>query len=401
MTRSWPPPNTWPPIPPPSSRLLAGEIVDLVCRASEIIDESVELHVLKCLLTAVSSKTFRVHGRALLRVVRTCYNVFLGSKSEVNQSTAKASLTQMLTVVFHRLEAGSSEASAPAIVVADLLRPSEKSKPSDGDGVQEMVNFVQSFVGKVIADMNTVTLTTFGGPDAAATAAAAAEREMTEGGEFDDDADAAEDGDGTSAGTPLKRSLSNASSSSSRRGGGGGLGLGLGLAARTDESFALESDAFLVFRALCKLAKKSGDLANVSVVRGKTLSLELLKILLENAGPRFYASERCVEATKEYLLDAVATNAAPSVPTAYQLSLSIFLTLLRRFRVSLKSEIGFFFPMLMLKPLEVVHGSPLAPYPQRAVLLSCLNKLCGDARLLVDLFVNFDCDLGAFYRMHT
>ena len=56
---------------------------------------------------------------------------------------------------------------------------------------------------------------------------------------------------------------------------------------------------------------------------------------------------------------------------------------------------GFFFPMLMLKPLEVVHGAPLAPYPQRAILLMGLRQLCGDAQLLVDLFVNFDCDLDS------
>ena len=50
-----------------------------------------------------------------------------------------------------------------------------------------------------------------------------------------------------------------------------------------DETFnALEEDAFLVFRALCKLAKKPGDLTNPAVARGKTLSLELLRILLEN-----------------------------------------------------------------------------------------------------------------------
>ena len=86
----------------------AGEVVELICGASEMLEETVELQVLKCLLTAVSSKHLRVRARALLRVVRTCYNIFLGSKSEVNQTTAKASLTQMLTVVFHRLEANSS-----------------------------------------------------------------------------------------------------------------------------------------------------------------------------------------------------------------------------------------------------------------------------------------------------
>jgi brefeldin A-inhibited guanine nucleotide-exchange protein len=38
----------------------------------------------------------------------------------------------------------------------------------------------------------------------------------------------------------------------------------------------------------------------------------------------------------------VVTNAAPGVPAAYQLSLSIFLTLLDKFRASLKAEVRFF-----------------------------------------------------------
>ena len=180
----------------------------------------------------------------------------------------------------------------------------------------------------------------------------------------------------------------------------------------------LENDAFLVFRALCKLAKKSGDLTVPAVLRGKTLSLELLKILLANAGPVFATSRRFVDATKTYLCDAVVTNAAPGVPAAYQLSLSIFLTLLDKFRASLKAEvsfffyfvcmgnstdvvfclrlqIGYFYPLLMLKPLEVVIGAPLAPYTQRQILLQCHRVICGDAQLLVDLFVNYDCDLDS------
>ena len=45
--------------------------------------------------------------QALLLAVRTCYNIFLMSRSEVNQQTAKATLTQMLNVVFQRMEADS------------------------------------------------------------------------------------------------------------------------------------------------------------------------------------------------------------------------------------------------------------------------------------------------------
>ena len=42
--------------------------------------------------------------QALLLTVRTCYNIFLMSRSTVNQTTAKATLTQMLNCVFQRME---------------------------------------------------------------------------------------------------------------------------------------------------------------------------------------------------------------------------------------------------------------------------------------------------------
>ena len=351
-------------------------MVELICGASEMLEETVELQVLKCLLTAVSSKHLRVRARALLRVVRTCYNIFLGSKSEVNQTTAKASLTQMLTVVFHRLEANSSEAPAPTIVVADLIRPGARQ---DDDVAAQMVNYVQGFINKVSSDITNIAVAVGASEeDILEISPGLAKQEVTEE-EFDND-------DTATAGAGRAREDAKTPRSARARGATDGEG---------DEGSDLETDAFLVFRALCKLAKKPGDLQNVAVVRGKTLSLELLKILLENAGPVFCTSKRFVAAISEYLCDAVVTNTSPTIPTAYQLACSIFLTLLTKFRTSLKAEVGFFFPMLMLKPLEVVHGAPLAPYSQRAILLMCLHKLCADAQLLVDLFVNFDCHLDA------
>ena len=74
------------------------------------------------------------------RVVRTCYNVHLGSKSEVNQATAKASLTQMLTVVFHRLETDDPSTLPPPIVVADVLsKQSGGGKAGDGTSILILV----------------------------------------------------------------------------------------------------------------------------------------------------------------------------------------------------------------------------------------------------------------------
>lgn len=57
----------------------------------------------------------------------------------------------------------------------------------------------------------------------------------------------------------------------------------------------LRRDAFLVFRALCKLSMKTPPkeaLVDPQLMRGKIVALELLKILLENAGAIFRTSER-------------------------------------------------------------------------------------------------------------
>ena len=57
----------------------------------------------------------------------------------------------------------------------------------------------------------------------------------------------------------------------------------------------LRRDAFLVFRALCKLSMKQPPAeggVDPFAVRGKMVSLELLKICLENSGAVFRTNER-------------------------------------------------------------------------------------------------------------
>ncbi|CAG2248125.1 ARFGEF [Mytilus edulis] len=56
------------------------------------------------LLTVVTSNTVEIHEGTVLQTVRTCYNIYLASKNLVNQTTAKATLTQMLNVIFSRME---------------------------------------------------------------------------------------------------------------------------------------------------------------------------------------------------------------------------------------------------------------------------------------------------------
>lgn len=80
--------------------------------------------------------------QALLLAVRTSYNIFLMSRAEVNQVTAKASLTQMLNIIFQRMEHCSQAVIVPPIAVSDVLG----LPASDASGTTQ---FVQQFLHEV------------------------------------------------------------------------------------------------------------------------------------------------------------------------------------------------------------------------------------------------------------
>ena len=53
----------------------------------------------------MTSNSCEVHEGTLLQAVRTCYNIYLASRNLINQTTAKATLSQMISVIFQRMEA--------------------------------------------------------------------------------------------------------------------------------------------------------------------------------------------------------------------------------------------------------------------------------------------------------
>ncbi|KAJ3010196.1 Brefeldin A-inhibited guanine nucleotide-exchange protein 1 [Thoreauomyces humboldtii] len=89
----------------PPNPFLIDEIIHTVCTTfSGAQDEPVQLQVLKVLLTAVTSTACEVHQVSLLKVIQTCFNIHLNARTQVNQMTAKASLTQMVNLIFSRME---------------------------------------------------------------------------------------------------------------------------------------------------------------------------------------------------------------------------------------------------------------------------------------------------------
>eukprot|EP00656_Telonema_subtile_P057197 TRINITY_DN9356_c0_g1_i3.p1 TRINITY_DN9356_c0_g1~~TRINITY_DN9356_c0_g1_i3.p1 ORF type:complete len:1408 (+),score=491.60 TRINITY_DN9356_c0_g1_i3:81-4304(+) len=154
----------------------------------------------------------------------------------------------------------------------------------------------------------------------------------------------------------------------------------------------LMKDAIFLFRALCKLAMKplleGVSIENVSM-RMKILSLELLDGLLRSAGPVFKSSERCIFAIKQYLCMSLVQNSVSAVPSIFRLIIKIFDTLLHEFKQNLKAEVGIFFSSVLLRTLETDNSS----FPMKMLVLETISDFVKDSRNLVELFVNYDCDL--------
>ena len=96
-------------------------------------------------------------------------------------------------------------------------------------------------------------------------------------------------------------------------------------------------------------------------------------ILLENSGEVFRTSEKFSSAIKQYLCLSLLKNCTSSIPQAFALSCSIFLTLMAKFRHSLKAEIGVFFPMIFLKAIEAPQpaaGTPFGETTSCCILLA-------------------------------
>ncbi|KAI9144741.1 hypothetical protein BKA69DRAFT_732408 [Paraphysoderma sedebokerense] len=161
----------------------------------------------------------------------------------------------------------------------------------------------------------------------------------------------------------------------------------------------LRKDVYLVFRALCRLSTKSfnerepmnqqQDDASFTT-RCRQLSLELLLSLLNNSGPTFKANEQFIQLIKSELCVSLSKNGVSSNAMVFELSLSIFGYLLAWFKAPLKIEIEVLFNEIYLHILEMSNAS----YKQKLLVLQCLAKICQDSQTLIDLYVNYDCDLS-------
>ena len=157
-------------------------------------------------------------------------------------------------------------------------------------------------------------------------------------------------------------------------------------------------DAFLLFRALCKLSMKPGtdgdggsNAGEPISMQSKVLSLELLLSVLDGAGPTFRTGARFVGAVRQYLCVSLLKNCTLSATHVVALSLRIFVSLIEKFRDHLKAEVEVFISHIFLRILE----SDNSTHEHKMLVLEVFHRLCADTAGLVEIFLSYDADFDS------
>lgn len=345
---------------------LFTDILNMACNCIDNSSpDSTILQVLKVLLTAVASTKFRVHGEPLLGVIRICYNIALHSKSPVNQATSKAMLTQMINIIFRRMETDSQAqvSTSNGSTGNEEAASAEKSDLS----IEETPNADQNEEEMTLGDaLNQIKETSLASVEELHNLAGGADIKGLEA--VLDKAVHTEDGKKITRGIDLES-----------------MDIG-------------QRDALLVFRTLCKMGMKEDN--DEVTTKTRILSLELLQGLLEGVSHSFTKNFHFIDSVKAYLSYALLRASVSQSSIIFQYATGIFFVLLSRFRESLKGEVGVFFPLIVLRSLDGAE----CPANQKMSVLRMLEKVCKDPQMLVDVYVNYDCDLEApnlFERMVT
>ncbi|KAH7072256.1 hypothetical protein BKA63DRAFT_568171 [Paraphoma chrysanthemicola] len=392
---------------------LIERAIDTICDCfqGEATHPDVQLQIVKSLLAAILNDKIVVHGAGLLKAVRLTYNIFLLSKSSANQQVAQGALTQMVGTVFERVKGRLAVKEARLNLSRVSLNDRDKSEEDmqeDGEGSTEGVDGSE-VNGEVEQEEQD--------PDSALPSDKAVEQHVgpkitlqsfENNMSFNDDRihDNAPTLVTRIKGKPSSRHVSghdaspNAHAQSEH-------------SEEDEEDEIFVKDAYLVFRAMCRLSTKSLSVDHAQDVRSqgmrsKLLSLHMIHTILFNNIAVFispYATIRSgsgdeptsfIQAIKQYLCLSLSRNGASSIRQVFEVACEIFWQMLKYLRVSLKKEVEVFLKEIYLATLD----KRTAPAFQKQYVLTVFGRLAADPRALVEVYLNYDCDRTALDNMY-
>lgn len=356
-------------------RKMIDAIVESVCKCVQDTDDNVQLQIIKTLLTTITSFNCEVHDRTLLEAFRACYHIHITSKNLVNQTTAKATLTQMMHYVFQRMENNTiaiSDEPVSAVmktllrgIVDDVVLFNEKPENSPLRSVPAKLDpddpLYQSVPQVFVNNDEGFVSGKFGWCSVCRKPA---------------DYYCLESRDPVCTETCKKLHLKN-----------------LDMAERCingdDNDYLL--DAVVIFRSICKLSlKELPSLMPSLTFKSKVLSLELILTVIDNPGPAFASRQQFMDIIRGTLCESLLKNSLSTEKTIFALSLSIFVSLVNNFKDSLKTEIGVFMEHIFIKILESENSS----YHHKLLVVEVFFRITQNPRTTLELFLNYDCDVG-------
>ncbi|TMW59230.1 hypothetical protein Poli38472_007375 [Pythium oligandrum] len=362
-------------------------IIEVICETNDHPDETVQIQVLRVLLTAVTTPTCEVHEHSLLKAVRACYHIHLVSKNATNQTVAKATLQQITSIVFQRMETFDQRVQEETeATLRESLQKSGATSESRPESEHEDTENGRRGGSSATGSFSSVA----GGSDPAIVAAATASW-------YPEVVRSLQITLATKAKPPQGRSSLTSNNN-------------VNASAIFAPSFpsVLHKDAFLLFRSLCRISMRSvaedspSGSANGALASGgstnpfddpfafqsKILSLELVLSIINNAGPSFRRGERFIHAIRQYLCQSLLQNCTSNYTQIVGLSLQVFLVLINNFKRHLKAEIEIFVTSIFLRILQSENSS----FEHKMLVLEVLNNICDDAQILGEIFLNYDCD---------
>jgi brefeldin A-inhibited guanine nucleotide-exchange protein len=128
-----------------------------------------------------------------------------------------------------------------------------------------------------------------------------------------------------------------------------------------------------------------------TILKNKTLALELILSIMDNPGQTFTSRKEFKDIIKDHLCDSILKNSVSTDRPVFAYSLGIFVSLVNHFRENLKSEIAVFVDNVFLKMLESGNSS----YHHRLLALQVFYKITSKPRTVLEFYVNYDCDVKA------
>ncbi|KAF2762148.1 hypothetical protein EJ05DRAFT_507729 [Pseudovirgaria hyperparasitica] len=389
---------------------LIERAIDTICDCfqGEATQVDVQLQIVKSLLAAILNDKIVVHGAGLLKAVRLTYNIFLLSKSGANQQVSQGALTQMVGTVFERvktrllikesrltLSRTSLDKSAP-----DIGKDSDDVNGSVGgvDGSQANEDQEEDGDADMNEDPSDVPVDKHTGPKITLQS-------------FENSMNFNDERIHDNAPTLVTRVKARPSRAAS---GQESVVSGAPHDVDDDEEDEIYiRDAYLVFRAMCRLSTKplpvehAQDIRSPSM-RSKLLSLHIIHTILHNNIAVFISPFATIQssssdeptpfiqAIKQYLCLSLSRNGASSISRVFEVSCEIFWQMLKYLRIMLKKEIEVFLKEIYLATLE----KRTSAFFQKQYILTIFGRLAEDPRALVEVYLNYDCDRTALDNMY-